>query len=278
MNKLKDYSSQPDPEVWNRIEKTLRKRAIHRQMRSAAVAAVVVAGAIVAVVNWPATSNSTVAEQTAPLVADAGIAPQMNVEPIESEALDNTTAVEQQVPQPNQDVQPRVVRPVAQVENTVESAVTSQAVKVEPVKPIASEPVRPVRNTVEQVEDVVSDHVTPTVAENAVPAPSVKASSSNAIEDTILWIPNVFAPMSDDDNLREFRVRLNKVGETVTNFKMSVFNRGGQRVFYANNISQTWDGTYKGVMMPQGAYVYVIQYTDKDKMQHQRKGTVTLLR
>ena len=43
MNKLKDYSSQPDPEVWNRIEKTLRKRAIHRQMRSAAVAAVVVA-------------------------------------------------------------------------------------------------------------------------------------------------------------------------------------------------------------------------------------------
>ena len=278
MNKLKDYSSQPDPEVWNRIEKTLRKRALHRQMRSAAVAAVVVAGAIVAVVNWPATSNSTVAEQTAPLVADAGIAPQMNVEPIESEALDNTTAVEQQVPQPNQDVQPRVVRPVAQVENTVESAVTSQAVKVEPVKPIASEPERPVRNTVEQVEDVVSDHVTPTVAENAVPAPSVKASSSNAIEDTILWIPNVFAPMSDDDNLRVFRVRLNKVGETVTNFKMSVFNRGGQRVFYANNISQTWDGTYKGVMMPQGAYVYVIQYTDKDIMQHQRKGTVTLLR
>lgn len=278
MNKLKDYSSQPDPEVWNRIEKTLRKRALYRQIRSAAVAAVVVAGAIVAVVNWPATSNSNVAEQAAPLVADAGIVPQVNVKPIETGALENTTVVQQKEAQPNQDVQPQVVRPVAQVEKMVESAMTSQTMKVEPVKPIANEPVRPVRNTIEQVEDIVSDHVTPTVAENVVPAPSEKAGSSNVIEDTILWIPNIFAPMSDDDNLREFRVRLNKVGETVTNFKMSVFNRGGQRVFYANNISQTWDGTYKGVMMPQGAYVYVIQYTDKDKMQHQRKGTVTLLR
>ena len=51
-NNLKNYSTQPDPEVWDRIQKTLHRRALRRRIATfagavAAVAAIFVAGVVI---------------------------------------------------------------------------------------------------------------------------------------------------------------------------------------------------------------------------------------
>ena len=110
------------------------------------------------------------------------------------------------------------------------------------------------------------------------PQQPVQKAATSGQDDTILWIPNAFAPASDDASITIFRPRLSRPGETLTDYRLAIFNRRGMQVFHTNSLDQGWNGTYNGRPLPQGAYVYVIYYTDKDHIRHQRKGTVTLIR
>ena len=110
------------------------------------------------------------------------------------------------------------------------------------------------------------------------PQQPVQKATTSGQDDTILWIPNAFAPASDDASITIFRPRLSRPGETLTDYRLAIFNRRGMQVFHTNSLDQGWNGTYNGRPLPQGAYVYVIYYTDKDHIRHQRKGTVTLIR
>lgn len=110
------------------------------------------------------------------------------------------------------------------------------------------------------------------------PASKEVKNTNSAVEDTILWVPNAFAPSSDNPDITTFRARLNQSGASVANYRIRIFNRQGHLVFHSIDINQAWDGTYKGRALPQGGYVYVIRYVDRDGLIHQRKGTVALIR
>jgi gliding motility-associated-like protein len=89
-----------------------------------------------------------------------------------------------------------------------------------------------------------------------------------------LYVPNTFTPNGDgrNDIFLAF-------GNSVSNYKMRVYNQWGQLVSETSNISQGWDGTFKGAMQPSGVYVYQIEATfSGDATVKMYKGTVTLLR
>ena len=61
-------------------------------------------------------------------------------------------------------------------------------------------------------------------------------------------------------------------------YTFRVFNRLGARVFETNDVSEGWDGTFKGQSAKQGVYVYVIQFLKADGMEFLKRGTVMLVK
>ena len=59
---------------------------------------------------------------------------------------------------------------------------------------------------------------------------------------------------------------------------MAIFDRFGEKVFETNDITNGWDGTWKGAAALQNTYVWIISFTDVNNKQQQLKGIVTLLR
>jgi gliding motility-associated-like protein len=90
----------------------------------------------------------------------------------------------------------------------------------------------------------------------------------------IVFVPNIFTPNSDGAN-DVFYV----YSKAVKQFQLQLFNRWGELVFESNNLSDGWDGTYKGEVQPNGVYVYTIQIVYLDNYtRNDMKGSVTLVR
>ena len=282
---LKNYATKPDPEVWERIEKSMRKRVVRRQAWSAVAGAAIVALAIVGVVLWPEGKADVVVQPTMPEMAQAMPRNEATVttkqQDIDVEnALQNepkTIGVEVARAERVADAQPIALPSTTQTEGLSAAArpvVASQVVTT----PVASAPAtEEVRVPTPIVSEPQPQNV-PVAATTEPGTPSPKATVGNGNEDTILWLPNIFVPGSDDTEINIFRARLNHPGDVLTNYRMNVFNRSGNLVFMSNDINNGWDGKYKGRDLPQSTYVYVIYYTDKDGFHHQRKGTITLVR
>lgn len=107
-------------------------------------------------------------------------------------------------------------------------------------------------------------------------------NAANCCADTLLtlrtfiravWFPNVFTPDADINN--RFGVVTNC---TATVYTLTIFNRRGEVVFESKEPTTLWDGTTKGVPLPQGAYVYSWFLEDASGFRHSGVGTVTLLR
>ncbi len=59
---------------------------------------------------------------------------------------------------------------------------------------------------------------------------------------------------------------------------MAIFNRFGQKIFYAKDPTTGWNGTNNDTMQPNGTYIYMVVYSDISGRYHEQKGTVVLLR
>lgn len=84
-------------------------------------------------------------------------------------------------------------------------------------------------------------------------------------------VPNVFSP--NGDNIHDQWMIPNLAD--YPGASVEVFNRYGQRVFYAAGYGTAWDGTYNGKPLPAGTYYYVIQLQNGFKP---LSGSVTILR
>jgi len=92
-----------------------------------------------------------------------------------------------------------------------------------------------------------------------------------------IYIPSAFTP--DDDGLNDiFRAYVNNA----PSFNFKIINRRGQQIFYTEDPTQGWDGTYEGQDAPIGVYVYRINYQGLDsegiKVKKKILGTVHLVR
>jgi gliding motility-associated-like protein len=85
--------------------------------------------------------------------------------------------------------------------------------------------------------------------------------------------PNVFTANGDGKN-DVFKIATDL---KVDHYLMQVFTRWGQRVFLSNVLSEAWDGRSKGVLLPQGVYIWKCVLTRANVTSYYR-GSVILLR
>jgi len=88
-----------------------------------------------------------------------------------------------------------------------------------------------------------------------------------------LFIPNSFSPNGDGVNDVLF-VR----ASGIKNILLRIYNRWGEKVFETNDITQGWDGTYKGKELSPGVFVYYIKGVFEETTSIYQKGNVTLIR
>lgn len=86
-------------------------------------------------------------------------------------------------------------------------------------------------------------------------------------------VPTLFTP--NDDGQNEFLEIpcLNKTGENVS--EITIFNEWGEKLFYAKPYQNDFDGTYRGIKLPEGTYFYIFR---KDAKMPIQKGYFTLFR
>lgn len=94
-----------------------------------------------------------------------------------------------------------------------------------------------------------------------------------------LYAPNVFNPNSPNPENRVFK----PVGSGLIIIKLSIYNRWGEMIYYQEGADAQWDGTYKGVPVMQGRYMYIVTYRAKTDSPTQfdigtESGYLTLLR
>jgi gliding motility-associated-like protein len=89
---------------------------------------------------------------------------------------------------------------------------------------------------------------------------------------------DAFSPNGDGLNDLYFVPVSNIAG--VRSFHVDIFDRWGMLVYTSNDVTQGWDGTYKGTPQPQGVYVvfFSIEYGQYQIRSASRTTTVTLFR
>ncbi len=70
-----------------------------------------------------------------------------------------------------------------------------------------------------------------------------------------VWLPNAFTPNYDNTN-DVFMA----TGVNIESFKMTIFNKWGQRVFYTESMNIGWDGTHDKKECADGIYPWIAEY------------------
>jgi len=91
--------------------------------------------------------------------------------------------------------------------------------------------------------------------------------------DCNVFIPNAFTPNMDELN-QYFKVIVTNPKE----FVMSIYNQWGQEIYTTMDAAKGWDGTYQGIPVQAGVYVYDVGILMPDGKEVNRRGMVTVLR
>lgn len=91
----------------------------------------------------------------------------------------------------------------------------------------------------------------------------------------LIFVPNIFTPNNDGQN--DKLTISSGVIEEISVFR--VYNRWGALVYETNDINESWNGMYKGDLMPSGVYVYYLEARCTiDDSVLLKKGDFTLVR
>lgn len=90
------------------------------------------------------------------------------------------------------------------------------------------------------------------------------------VKETVLGMPNAFNPNSE-----RFKASIRGVASLES---FAIYNRWGQKIYESKELSDGWDGNFRGTPQPVGVYVYSIQATTIEGKPFKQSGNVTLLR
>ena len=94
------------------------------------------------------------------------------------------------------------------------------------------------------------------------------------VGDCGVYIPSAFTP--NNDNLNEtFGVADNTA---LQYFNLQIYSKWGQLIFRSDDVTKKWDGTFNGKKMPNGSYVWMLNYTNIRGRKFYEQGTVMLIR
>ncbi|MCC6817385.1 MAG: PKD domain-containing protein, partial [Bacteroidia bacterium] len=88
-----------------------------------------------------------------------------------------------------------------------------------------------------------------------------------------LFVPNAFSP-----DLNTINEKFGPNGQYIVRYKLSIFNRWGEKLYETDDCMGAWDGTYKNERCQQDVYLYHIEALGADNKTYNLEGTFTLLR
>lgn len=96
------------------------------------------------------------------------------------------------------------------------------------------------------------------------------------ISDVIIYAPNTFTPDGDEFNQTWF---LHIDGIDIQEFNLQIYNRWGEVIWESNDPKAAWDGTYQGMIVPNGQYNWILRTKEviNDK-KYTFNGYINLLR
>jgi len=88
-------------------------------------------------------------------------------------------------------------------------------------------------------------------------------------------VPNAFTPNGDNNNER---FCLQGWNYCVTDFKIMIYDRWGEKVFESTDPDFCWDGIFNGKLLNSGVYIYTIAASINRFPTSIKKGNITLIR
>lgn len=97
--------------------------------------------------------------------------------------------------------------------------------------------------------------------------------------DVVLYVPNAFTPGNNDGLNDVFQIYSPPTGIDFNTFSLLIYDRWGELVYKTNDITMPWTGAKNnaGLVLPQGVYVWKINFQDLKKKHYERMGHVSLL-
>lgn len=95
---------------------------------------------------------------------------------------------------------------------------------------------------------------------NEAQCPDTITKMANVVSEVLLYVPNTFTP---DGNEFNQTWGISMLGIDVYNFNLQVYNRWGELVWESQDPTSSWDGTYRGVLVPSGTYSWVLSAKNK---------------
>ncbi|NQW43589.1 MAG: gliding motility-associated C-terminal domain-containing protein [Bacteroidetes bacterium] len=91
-----------------------------------------------------------------------------------------------------------------------------------------------------------------------------------------VYFPDVFSP--DNTGINDIYKPVSDCKIEI--FLITIFNTWGEIIYKSSTIDEGWNGSdYKGIIVPQGIYSYLVKYKDSyNGKMTDKKGTITLLR
>ena len=91
--------------------------------------------------------------------------------------------------------------------------------------------------------------------------------------DNTIYFPNAFTPNNDGHN--DYFLAF---GTNLKAFHIDIFSRWGELVFSADDMTQGWDGKFKGQAAPVDVYTVISKYKDAQGGKHSYYGKLSLFR
>ncbi|MEI6695074.1 MAG: gliding motility-associated C-terminal domain-containing protein [Bacteroidota bacterium] len=114
--------------------------------------------------------------------------------------------------------------------------------------------------------------VTVSTSLNNIICSAVTSIQQNVRNCNVIYIPNSFSPFG-------YNTKFKPIGDIVItkSYQFAIYNRWGQMIFETTDISQGWDGRYKGDYVPAGAYIYYLKIDNGYEDPFEKIGTVTVI-
>lgn len=114
-------------------------------------------------------------------------------------------------------------------------------------------------------------------AENSVGCSDEYTYTVSVTEGLLIYVPNTFTPNGDNFNQRFTPFVSGDID--VYQYSFEIYNRWGELLFISQDPSIGWDGTYAGLICPDGTYSYKLNYKLKNNDEKSfMMGHVNLIR
>jgi gliding motility-associated-like protein len=89
------------------------------------------------------------------------------------------------------------------------------------------------------------------------------------------YAPNAFTPNYDGTN---DGFKGTGIGIDNSTYNLWVYDRWGMELFHSNDLEETWNGKFKGVLCQEDTYVWKVTFSDITRTEHAYKGIVSIIR